>query len=211
MTLLRCLLVLLLLSATQAAQVEVASLTYGGGKTSKCFSPAFLELVAKDARIPTNPAFLTIPAADATQLGRTPFALLAGEGAFTLSAAERTTLKGWLERGGFLIASAGCSSPEWSASLRRELGQLFGSTALVRIGQDHPLFHTLYDLGPLTLKKDGTVRFEGILLDGRLAVLFSPEGLNDTAKVSGCCCCGGNEITNARQVVANALVYALVE
>ena len=79
------------------------------------------------------------------------------------------------------------------------------------LASDHPLFRTLNDLTNIPLRHDGAARFEGLILDGRLACLFSPEGLNDTAHVNGCCCCGGNEVVNAEAVVSNALVYALVE
>lgn len=192
--------------------VEVASLTYGGGKASKCFSDAFLGLVAKEAGIATAPKFITVPATDAAALARTPFALMTGEGGFTLAQDERSSLKGWMQRGGFLIASAGCSSKEWSASFRREAVAMFGENALVSIDAAHPVFHTLYDIADTPgAKKSVKASFEGVMIDGRLACLFSHEGLNDTGQVDGCCCCGGNEIQNARQVVANALVYALVE
>ena len=50
---------------------------------------------------------------------------------------------------------------------------------------------------------------EGISLDGRLGVIYSLDGLNDTAHTQGCCCCGGNEITNCIQVNVNILAYAL--
>jgi hypothetical protein len=50
---------------------------------------------------------------------------------------------------------------------------------------------------------------EGISLGGRLAVLYSQDGLNDTAHTQGCCCCGGNEIRNSVQINVNILAYAL--
>lgn len=60
-------------------------------------------------------------------------------------------------------------------------------------------------------QRQRTIRIEGIEIDGRLAVVFSPEGLNDTKNAGeGCCCCGGNEILNAKYVNANILAYALM-
>ena len=44
----------------------------------------------------------------------------------------------------------------------------------------------------------------------RLGVLYSEDGLNDTAHTQGCCCCGGNEITNCAQINVNILAYALL-
>jgi hypothetical protein len=40
-------------------------------------------------------------------------------------------------------------------------------------------------------------------------VLYSQDGLNDTSNTQGCCCCGGNEITNAEQINVNILIYSL--
>lgn len=192
-------------------QVQVGNLVYAGTKTSKCFSDSFLSSVNRDAGINLVTKFVSVKAAKSDELAKVGFTIMTGEGAFTMTADERTQLKTWLENGGFLLASAGCSSKEWSASLRNELKQMFGDQALTTVSAEHPLFQTLYDVRSITLKNDGQARFEGVILDGRMVCLFSQEGLNDTKRVEGCCCCGGNEITNAHQVVANALVYALVE
>jgi len=192
-------------------QVQVGNLVYAGNKTSKCFSDSFLTSVSKDSGINLVTKFIPVKSASAKDLSGVGFAIMTGEGAFTMIADERTQLKAWLDNGGFLLASAGCSSKEWSASLRNEVKQMFGNDALTTVSAEHPLFQTLYDVRSITLKNNGQARFEGVIVDGRLVCLFSHEGLNDTARVDGCCCCGGNEITNAHQVVANALVYALVE
>lgn len=216
--LLLSLLVLLLPVALGAAdgviiprQVQVGNLIYASSKTSKCFSDSFLASVSKDAGINLVTKFIPVKSGSAKELSGVGFAIMTGEGAFTMTSDERTQLKAWLENGGFLLASAGCSSKEWTASLRNEVNQMFGADALTTVSAEHPLFQTLYDVRSITLKNNGKARFEGVIVDGRLVCLFSHEGLNDTARVQGCCCCGGNEITNAHQVVANALVYALVE
>ena len=192
-------------------QVQVGNVVYAGTKTSKCFSDSFLSSVQKESGINLVTKFHSVKSSSAGDLSQVAFAIMTGEGAFTMTDDERRFMKSWMENGGFLLASAGCSSKEWAASLRKEMTTMFGSTAMTKVASDHPLFQTLYDVRQATLKKDGEVRFEGVIIDGRLACLFSPEGLNDTQAVKGCCCCGGNEITNAHQIVANALVYALVE
>ena len=51
---------------------------------------------------------------------------------------------------------------------------------------------------------------EGVTVNGRLGVIYSQDGLNNTANTQGCCCCGGNEITNCEQVNVNILAYALL-
>jgi hypothetical protein len=195
----------------QSRQVQVGNMVYAGTKTSKCFSDSFLLSVKKDSGINLVTKFLSVKSSSADDLSQVGFAIMTGEGAFTMTADERRYTKSWLENGGFLLASAGCSSTEWAASLRKEMSEMFGPTAMTKVATDHPLFQTLYDVRKATLKNDGVVRFEGVIIDGRLACLFSPEGLNDSKAVSGCCCCGGNEIANSHHIVANALVYSLVE
>jgi hypothetical protein len=51
---------------------------------------------------------------------------------------------------------------------------------------------------------------EGVTISGRLGVIYSEDGLNDTAHSQGCCCCGGNEIANCVQINVNILAYALL-
>ena len=185
--------------------IEIGNLIYAGTKSSKCFSDAVLKALRKDAQLDTPDKYTVTKLAEREGMARIAAALMTGEGSFTLTAPERVVLKDWLERGGFLIASSSCSSKEWSVSFRAEAEKIFGKGALVSVAADHPLFSTVYQLKSMPLRSDGSARFEGVMIDGRLACLFSPEGLNDTAQVQGCCCCGGNEVKNAQQVVANAL------
>ena len=191
-------------------QVQVGNLIYATTKTSKCFSDSFLASVSKDSGINLVTKFIPVKSSSAKDLSGVGFAIMTGEGAFTMTADERTQLKAWLENGGFLLASAGCSSKEWSASLRNEVNQMFGADALTTVSAEHPLFQTLYDVRSITLKHDGKARFEGVIVDGRLVCLFSHEGLNDTARVQGCCCCGGNEIRNSLEMNVNIVAYALL-
>jgi hypothetical protein len=51
----------------------------------------------------------------------------------------------------------------------------------------------------------------GLTIGGKIVLIYSPDGLNDTATMHGCCCCGGNEIKNSQKVNANILVYALLQ
>ena len=140
-----------------------------------------------------------------------PFAVMTGEGSFRLSELQRTNLRNYLVGGGFLVASAGCSSPEWSSSFRREIQKTFPDIKLTRLDLSHPIFHTVYDITRLDLTKSrGQSGLEGLSIDGKIVLVFSADGLNDTHHAGGnCCCCGGNEIRNARQINVNLLAYAL--
>jgi hypothetical protein len=191
-------------------EVDCANLSYGGGKTSRCVAPVFLKEFSTKTEIPTTGKFASVNLSDAAVFDH-PFCVMSGEGAFTLTEAERTQVKEYLTRGGFLLASAGCSSEEWSKSFRREIAAIFPDDPLEEIPLTHALFRTVHDIGKLdTKRRNHTAKLEGLTLDGRLAIVFSSDGLNDTASAGGnCCCCGGDEIVNARQVNVNILAYAL--
>ena len=76
---------------------------------------------------------------------------------------------------------------------------------------DHPLFRTVYQIKKLDLHHPAEdARLEGLEMDGKMVVIYSPHGLNDTTHTEGCCCCGGNEISNSLEVDVNIFVYALL-
>ncbi|MDA3961471.1 MAG: DUF4159 domain-containing protein [Planctomycetota bacterium] len=211
----RLLCLLLIVCACGAAElgrnVRVGNLIYAGDKTSVCFSDRFLTTVQAEAGINTDKRMTATRLANADELFASPFVVMTGQSSFTLPETERTLLKQYLENGGFLLASSSCSSQDFSASFRTAMTETFGDNCLQPIPNDHALFSTLFPLSKVPLKSGGQAEFEGLFVDGRLACLFSKEGLNDTAHTQGCCCCGGNEVKVAEEIVANSLVYALVE
>ena len=102
---------------TGAGTVECANLIYAGTKSSVCFSAVFLSTVASETSINTSRKFKPVKLAE-KEIFHFPFAVITGEGAFTLTDDERKNLKQYLEKGGFLLASAGCSSKEWETRSR---------------------------------------------------------------------------------------------
>lgn len=191
-----------------AGTIQVASLIYGGTKSSVCFSPHFLEAAEQAARISTTRRFHEARA-DSRELFQYPFAIMTGEGAFSLPVEERGNLRDWLRGGGFLLASAGCSSPDWDQAFRAEIQAVLPGFPLRPLSMEHPIFHTVTDIGSIEARHGTPKAIEGIEIDGRLALVYSADGLNDTAHVSGCCCCGGNEVRNAIDINVNILLYAL--
>lgn len=189
--------------------VQVANLIYAGTKSSKCFSDHFLVQAERESVISTSRRFHAVKL-DSDELFAFPLVIMTGEGRFELGESERRNLRTFVLNGGFLLASAGCSSQEWDRSFRNELARVFPEYAVEVIGMEHPVFHTVYEITALTVQHGSPRPLEGIMVHGRLGVLYSQEGLNDTAHTQGCCCCGGNEITNATEISVNILGYALV-
>lgn len=190
------------------AQIKCANLIYAGTKSSVCFSDKFLKTVSQKTKIDVAPKFTAVKSSS-EKLFEYPFSIMTGEGSFTMLEQERRNLRSYLTRGGFLLASASCSSPEWSTSFRREFRRIFPKGKLKSIPLSHPIYHTMFDIKKVSLKGSGTTLLEGYEVDGRIVLVYSPEGLNDTPNVKGCCCCGGNEVRNCHEVNANVFTYAL--
>jgi hypothetical protein len=166
--------------------------------------------VQRETSIPTERRFKSVKLSS-EELFKYPFVMITGETDFHLPSRERKNLKAYLESGGFLLASAGCSSKHFDRAFRREMKSIFPDNALKKIGMDHPIFRTVHKIKKLKLSHPaGEPSLEGLEINGKLVVVYSPHGLNDTGHTEGCCCCGGNEIANSLEVNINAFVYALL-
>jgi hypothetical protein len=189
--------------------VQVANLVYAGTKSSTCFSDHFLVQAEKDSTISTSRRFHAVKLSS-DELFEFPLVIMTGEGTFDLPDQEKQNLRKFIERGGMLLASASCSSPDWDRSFRAAMASIFPEHAMTPLAMDHPVFHTVYDINQLTAKHGTPRPVEGVTVNGRLGVIYSVDGLNNTAHTQGCCCCGGNEITNAEQINVNILAYSLL-
>lgn len=189
--------------------VQVANLIYAGVKSSHCFSDHFLIKAEKETTISTSRRFHAVKLGS-DELYGFPLVIMTGEGTFQLTDVERQNLRAFVERGGLLLASASCSSAEWDRAFRREMATIFPKHPLQPLGMDHPVFHTVTDIKELPAKRGKPQPLEGISPTGRLGIIYSQDGLNDTAHTHGCCCCGGNEIYNAEVINVNILAYALL-
>lgn len=197
--------------ATDPGVVRCAKLVYANNKSSVCFSDQFLTQIADETHIVAAPALTPIKS-ESGELFDYPFAVMTGEGAFTLTDPQLENLRTYLTAGGFIIASAGCSSTDWNHSFGQAIESLFPGTQLTTLDAEHPIFHTVYDITSSRYKSGGAKlpELRALEIDGRVVMLWSPDGLNDTAN-SGpdCCCCGGNEVKSAKQLNVNILAYAL--
>lgn len=193
----------------QPGVVNCANLVYGDNRSSVCFSSEFLSQVSSETNIRTQPRLVSAHL-ESVELFQFPFAVMTGEGSFTLTSEQRSNMRDYLQAGGFIVASAGCSSQPWRDSFLRELAQVFPELSLQRLDFSHPIFHTVYDIDELKCKGSHRAHLEGLEIDGKIVLIFSADGLNDTANAGGnCCCCGGNEIKNCRQMNVNMLAYTL--
>jgi len=197
-------------SAAAAEGVQCGNLIYGGTQTSRCFSDEFLSAVQRETTIKTDRRFKSVKLAS-EELFDFPFVVMTGESDFHLTAVERKHLKRYLENGGFLLASAGCSSKKFDKAFRRELRRVFPEMDMVALPKSSPIFRTVYEIDELLLKSPvEEPELQALDLGGKTVVIYSSHGLNNTANAPGCCCCGGNEIKNSLEMNVNILAYALL-
>lgn len=196
-------------AVVRAGVVRLAMVEHAGGVTGRCFSTQFLTLLAYETNIEVDRELATV-ALDSPDLFQYPLAILTGEGAIELSPDERDNLRRYVLSGGTMLISSGCSNAPWAESMRQELSTIFPDTELVSLTTEHELFRIVFHVSDLVTTQGGAGELWGMSVDGRLAMVYSPHGLNDTASAGGaCCCCGGNEIRQAKFINANLVAYAL--
>lgn len=153
-------------------------------------------------------------------------AFMHGRNAFRLTEEERTQLRLYLQRGGMVLADAICGSRTFAESFRREFGSLFTEYPLQPIPPDDPLFSDRYggfDLRIVTRREsrsglpDGggdplrKVRpeLEGIRIDDRWVVIFSPYDLSCALERQQAIGCPGYVPEDAARIGINVLLYSL--
>ncbi|MEW6355356.1 MAG: DUF4159 domain-containing protein [Planctomycetota bacterium] len=197
-------------NAQEPPEVECANLVYARTKSAVCFSDGFLARLRRDTSIRVEPHFRPVKL-ETDEIYTYPFAIMSGEGGFQLTDMERHNLRDYLMRGGFLLASSGCSNKQWDGAFRNEMRVVFPEFELVKLPMDHPVFRTVYDIGSIATRHGRHHGYlEGMVINGRLVMIYAALGLNSTQHVRGCCCCGGSEIHNADEINANVLAYALL-
>lgn len=190
-------------------KIRCGNLVYGDNQTSVCFAETFLEDAAKETGLVIDPKFSRIALAT-DEVFTTPLCVFTGEGDFKLKDTERANLRRYLENGGFILSSPGCSDDSWNRAFLKEVALSLPGHELKEIPMDHEIFSTVHLVKELNVKGGGTTRLRGIFINGRLALVHSPEGLNNAANAKGCCCCGGAEVLESKQVNVNAVAYALL-
>lgn len=199
-----------LFTATHGEETKITcgNLVYGKNQTSICFADKFLTSAASKTGLNIDPRFTRLKL-DSDEVFTSPLCIFTGEGNFTLSEAERKNLKRYVMNGGFIIVSPGCSDAEWNKAFRRELAAVFPAHPIEPLKMEHELFSMVYKITEVKAYRKA-VQLYGITVNDRLAILYSPEGLNDSSNAKGCCCCGGSQIKDCAKINVNALIYALV-
>ncbi len=185
-----------------------------------------LQTAAEQLRLRVNTEPRELALTD-PKLFRYHMVFMQGRHSFRLTPAERTQLKLYLERGGMLFADAICSSREFTESFQREMATIFPDHALRRIPPSDPLFTTEYggddlaqverrqpqraqDGGPLRSQvRQGEPYLEGIQLEDRYAVIYSPYDISCALEKHESLECEGYTRKDAARISLNVLLYSL--
>ena len=132
--------------------IACANLIYAGTKSSRCFSDQFLHALSNATTVETSRKFKPVKLSS-PEIFSYPFAIMTGEDKFTLTDGERENLKRYLIRGGFLLASAGCSNKEWDEAFRVEIKAVFPDRDMDEIPMDHPIYSMAYEIDRLETKE----------------------------------------------------------
>ncbi|MEP3480200.1 MAG: DUF4159 domain-containing protein [Fuerstiella sp.] len=109
-----------------------------------------------------------------TRLNQAPVLFIGGREQLPLTAKHAEWLRNYIDEGGFIFASANCSSDEFNKSFRQLVQKMFpqGEASLQRLGSDHPVFRSEF-----RLPSAESVELYGVDFGCRTAIIFSPDDL----------------------------------
>jgi len=156
-----------------------------------------------------------------------PLLFMHGRRTFRFSAPARKALAEYLSRGGVLFVDSICASEAFAASVRQEVKEMFPGKELKRLPASHSIFtskHRGHQLTTVSIREPGErvddgpllakitkvkPRLEGLEIDGRLAVIFSPLDISCAMENTESLECKGYIKADAARLGVNVILYAL--
>lgn len=148
----------------------------------------FAQLLRRLTRINVRSVEQPVNLDDGDDVYYWPFLIVGLPGTWDLTDAQAKKLREYLLRGGFLFCDSFFGTEEWFG-FERSMRRVFPDRPIVDLPDDHPIFHTLYDLGKkhqianwqalnsrgVPYRADGAVpRWRGILDDdGNVMVIIA--------------------------------------
>jgi len=157
--------------------VRIGRVKYGGGGNwynDPSSIPNLATELERRVGIPTNKEEKVVALTD-ENLRAFPFIYITGNGTIRLTPEERDNLRAYLEDGGFLFIN---DSYGMDGAVRAMVKDLFPDHPLEELSNDHPVFHSFYDLPglPKIHEHDGkTPQAFGVTIDGRLVLFYDYE------------------------------------
>ncbi len=214
--------------ASSRGIIQIAKLQHGGGCNDAPGALVNLLRSAAQGDLKLRVSTTEFPIrADDKSLSRFHLAFMHGRHDFRFTENERKSLRSYLENGGTLFADSICASKEFALAFRRELQAVLPDSSLERIPANDLLFSTA--AGGFDLKKvdrrdpveqganqpmQTRVRkvepeLEGISIEGRWAVIFSPYDISCALEQHESLECRGYTRKDAARLGLNVLMYSL--
>ncbi len=207
-------------------QLTIGKLKHGGLCDA---APAALANILRAAarelgvRVDDTPALLDLID---PQIFRHHMLFMHGRQAFAFDGPQRANLQTFLKRGGTLLADSVCAAAGFTEAFRREISLAIPDRPLEPIPVDDPLFSAAdsggYDLREVTVREpaggDGPLvarkrkvppKLEGIRIDDRWAVIFSPYDISCALEKQNSMECTGYDRDDAEKIALNVLLYSL--
>jgi len=146
-----------------------------------------------------------------------PLLYMTGHREFVWNAEEVGALGRYLKAGGLLLADACCGRMSFDMAFRREIAKVFPNAKLEKLPADHALYHCHYDVKTVEytprVREDfgpfETPELEGVIVDNRLAVVYSKFDLGNGWEQFPHAYSYGLKEESALQIGTNMLVYAV--
>ncbi len=149
-----------------------------------------------------------------------------GRQRFNLGPEQREAIRQYIDNGGFLFVDTICSSPDFADAFRREMAQIFPDHSLQPIPPEHPLWNDSKFGFPLAkdrvelrhpdsqaangYRAEMTVpKLEGIEIEGRMVVIFSPFDLSCAMENASASNCEGYKRDDAAKIATNVILYRM--
>lgn len=203
----------------------IARLRHTGGFDTARNALKHIRLALESVGVDLSPLAPTVPATDPS-LFDYPLIYMHGRKNFALTQEERDQLRAYLENGGFLFADACCGIPQFDASFRKLVEQMYGRP-LESIPVDHELFNNSlgYDIrvvqrripeggagGALVQQESrGAPILEGIDIGGRYAIVYSKYDLSCALERQTTVSCSGYPTEDAAKIAVNIVLYGLYQ
>lgn len=208
--------------------IRVVKLVHGGGCDDAPGALANLLRTASqgELKLQTDGDQFSLPASD-PGLKRFHLVFMHGRHDFRFTAEERKNLREFLENGGTLFADAICASKPFIDAFRREVQLVLPDMPLARIPLEHALFQETggkFNIQQVTRREPATAQggqpirsrlqkvapeLEGVEIDGRMAVIFSPYDISCALEQHEALQCRGYTRQDAARIALNVVMYTL--
>ncbi len=157
-----------------------------------------------------------------------PIIYMHGRNKFSATEADRQQLRKYLKRGGVLFADSCCGAKPFDKGFREFVAALFPDEKLERIPVDHELFSQKHGRDIRKLKRrmsegaeggnalgfvvrDAEPFLEGLVVDGRLAIIYSKYDISCALERQAAGNCEGYLPEEAVKLAINVILYSMME